>query len=253
MELCSRPSLLPNEFKRFQKLILSKKVNINCVNAEGETPLLLLCRLNSSDNLNVYLKTLFKRFNIQINYRNREGWSALIAVCFSYRNKNLIKVVNLLLKQGIDHNTLTKHGWNALHALLCGANLGECNVTDVVRSLLSAGIDINKGINDMNALMLWSSCNHGHPEFIPVIRLLLEGGINLNSKNQQGQNALLIICKLYNGSGLLEIVHLLIEKGIQADVRDKEDRNALEIVSNRVLSHHPNIIQLLRSAMAKNN
>ena len=255
LDLCSRSSLHQDQFNRFAKLAMDKAVNINCLNESLYTPLLLVCRRNKSDTLIDCINTLLKRHSVDVSYQVKDGiqkgLNALIAVCISYQNQDLVRIIRLLLERGVDIDAIESEShWNALFAVCCVSRFGMNNVAQVVQVLLDAGADVNTEVKDgSNCLIAWTRHNHGHPDFIPVLRLLIQRGIDLSCTDDQNRNALLIICELYNGPRLLDIVRLLVESHIDVHVRDESDRNVIDILENRGFQADSDIINFLKEAM----
>ena len=248
---CKRFSLTTDEFKRFEELVLDKEVDPNCVDEDGRTPVLLLCRHNKTDKLHIYLKTLLKRYSVDLNYQDSDGWNALISACFFYHNPNLVHVVRLLLQRGMDRKAVTSKGSNALLAICCIYSSDIINVVEVITALLDGGIDIHlKGKNSWNALIGWCKRNLRGNYFLPVAELLINRGIDINSKDENEQNALFLVCNEHkNGLLMLKIIRLFIEKGIDVRHRDKENRDVLEILDKRPISFDSRIMDLIRSDM----
>ena len=234
VDLCSHFFIPPADLTRFGELVMDKAVNVNCVNVNLYSPLLLLCSHNKSDTL-ICIQTLLKRHSVDVSFQGPKHYNALIAICSSYNGQHLVEIVQLLLQRGIEIDAIESEShWNALFALCYVSRFGVTDVAQVVQVLLDAGADVNTKVKDgSNCLIAWSHHNHGHPDFIPVLRLLIQHGIDLSCTDDQNRNALLIICELYNGPGLLEIVRLLVKNHIDVHLRDKSGRSVIEILENR--------------------
>ena len=248
--MCCWFSFTEQQLKRFGELILDKEVDLNCVDNNNRSPLILLCRHLKSERLAEFLSSLFNRCSIDPNIKDNDQWNALISACYYYHNQHLIEVVRLLLARGIDVKAITSRGSNALYALCC-IHCGDVpNVTEVIRSLLDAGVEIN---GEKSVLFAWCVNNIRTPNFIPVVRLLIERGIDLERKDERGRNCLMLICDQHkNGNGLLNIVRLLIENHVNVDARDNEGLNVVEILNNRPIVIDPEVIQLLKGVMSNN-
>lgn len=248
MQLCCFFSLDKIQSKRFEELAIDKEVDLNCVDNHHRTPLILLCRFSKSERLPELISILLNRHSIDLNIQDNDQWNALISVCFYYHNQHLVEVVRLLLARGINGKAVTKRGSNALYALCCIHCGDVSNVTEVIRTLLDGGIEIN---GQKSTLLAWCLNNIRTPDFIPVVRLLVERGIQLDHKDERGRNALLLICDQFkNGSGLLELVRLLVENHIDVNSRDNNGFSVLEILNNRPIEIDSEIIHLLKSVMS---
>ena len=102
--LCALPILHRDQFNRLQDLAMDKAVDVNCINENFYTPLILLLRRNKSETLIDCIQTLLKRHSVDVNYQVKDGihkgLNALIAVCTFYENKGLVEIVRLLLQRG---------------------------------------------------------------------------------------------------------------------------------------------------------
>jgi len=247
LELCSRFSFNPDEFKRFEELTMDFEVNVNCFDSNRRSPIILLTRHCKSERLVEYIETLLRRHCTDLTWQDCDGWDALISACYFYHNQHLVRVVRLLLSHGIDGKAVTRRGSNALFAL-CTVHTGEVpNVTDVVRALLDGGVEIN---GEKSALLAWCRHNVRVQHFLPVVSLMIERGIDLSCKDENNRNALLLICSQHpNGLGLLKVVRLLVDKKIDIPCRDNDGLNVLEILSKRTVKIDDPIIQLLKIAM----
>lgn len=109
-----------------------------------------------------------------------------------------------LLSAGVDINTLTPLGQNALF---------ECKYPELMKEIISAGINVNQtDMLEKNALF-YTPC----PETLSV---LTENGIDINQTDIMGRNAL-----FYTRDA--ESVRLLVKNGIHINHTDHEGKNAL--------------------------
>ena len=101
--------------------------DVNGVDSEGNTPLLLLCQHNKSESLYRCMEILLTSPNtenenksaVNVNHQNKNGFNALLYLCKSSQHEKLKEVIQLLIKHGIDLNqTDTQRGMSALQ-LLC--------------------------------------------------------------------------------------------------------------------------------------
>ena len=132
-----------------------------------------------------------------INFQNRNGWTALIRATA----KGYTKIVRLLLEKRADPNIQNRDGTTALMM----ATLDE--EPEIVRLLLEKGADPNiqsrnRFLYDFGDTALIFATLEGETE---TVRLLLENGANPNIKNYDGDTALGLALR----NGYTDIVELL--------------------------------------------
>ncbi len=84
-------------------------LNYNCVNEHGLTPLLQLA--TDSAYIQLISIELVQRLieNVDVNTKDKKGQNALHLFSANYKNDNLIEIVELLVKKGVDVNAKDKH------------------------------------------------------------------------------------------------------------------------------------------------
>ncbi len=90
------------------KLLLQEKVNPNCTDSKGETPLMeaLTAYENKEEMINLLLDN-----GADINFTNENGWTALMkSLCYGNANPAISK---LLLERGADYTYVNKDGKSA--------------------------------------------------------------------------------------------------------------------------------------------
>lgn len=141
MALCSRPHLDQASIDRFNALILDATVNLNCIE-DGQTPLLMICKNNQSENLYEHVQSLLKTERIDINAQGRDQSNTLATVCKYYGGKKLLEIVQLLLRQGIDASHTNSYGLNALFALTSNrSDALDPRLYEIVKALVDGGLD----------------------------------------------------------------------------------------------------------------
>lgn len=96
-----------------------------------------------------------------------------------------------------------------------------CNSAELIKSLVSLGVDPNSGSKAMSALELAVTDN-----YLESAKTLLEAGANPNIKNQEGNTP--IFYAVANGTFLM--IKMLVEKGADVNLRDNENIPLLEVV-----------------------
>uniref|UniRef100_A0A1X7T6E9 Uncharacterized protein n=1 Tax=Amphimedon queenslandica TaxID=400682 RepID=A0A1X7T6E9_AMPQE len=137
---------------------------------------------------------LLLQLQINIDYRNEGGMTALMIACYNIHHQ----VVELLLKGGADVNIQDNNGWTAL--MIASTN-GHFQIVELL--LKSADVNI-QNTDGVTVLMLVSQCGH-----YQVLELLLENGADdVNIQNNNGWTALMIASQ----NGHHQVVELLLKK-----------------------------------------
>ena len=103
MVLCSLSELNETDKNRFRILVTDLDVNLNYVDAStGRTPLLLLCYSNQSADLLELITFLLRGDRVDINTEDRDGLNALLTVCFWYRGRHLLDIVQLMIRFNVE-------------------------------------------------------------------------------------------------------------------------------------------------------
>jgi ankyrin repeat protein len=177
--------------------LIEKQVHLNIPSKQGETPLILTCKLGYYN----LFQQICSRGSADLELENESGHTALTLA--SKMGKE--NYVEYLISHGANIHHTTHTGANSL---IYAANNGHYKC---VKLLLKAGININD-IDEKNgstALIYAARYNHKR-----VIRLLLkEADIDVNIADKDGFTALLYASK----NGHKWIVHKLLHNGADKD------------------------------------
>ena len=130
---------------------------INIVDENGHSPLLLLCRNNRSKSLLRCIQTITsKNLNnrrgddtvtepriteTDVNYQDRDGFNALHYTCMNYQEDDLLDIIKLLVSCGIDPNkTNREFDQNPLQLLLKHSK--ERDLFGIVLFMVEMGVDL---------------------------------------------------------------------------------------------------------------
>lgn len=169
-------------------------LDINCTNAEGSTPLVLVCRdlatfqelasagvLRSYDPLGVIRVLLDHGILIHrdVNHQDRQGRTALHYASHTCC-EHTAAVISLLLQNEAKVDIKDKHGFSPLHFA------SQAGSVDAIQLLLDAGADPSaSGLGGIAPLHLAASAGK-----IAAVRLLLERGADVLSFAQDGKSPL---------------------------------------------------------------
>jgi len=148
--------------------LLQQNVDIDLVNPEGYTPLMVAAKTNNFPLANLLLEK-----GANVNIRNKYRETAIMLA--SYHGQT--DMVKLLHSHGAD---IHHAGWNPL---LYAATNGHMAT---MRWLLDEKADVNApSDNGTTPLMMAVRGNH-----VDAVQLLLSRGADMRRKNEQGENAL---------------------------------------------------------------
>ncbi|MDJ0590405.1 MAG: ankyrin repeat domain-containing protein [Pleurocapsa sp. MO_226.B13] len=139
-----------------------------------------------------------------------------------------------LQKKGYSAENLDEPRDNGATALIVASREGAINV---VRDLLSSGVDINLTNNDGNNA-LWFACFKNN---LPLMGLLINAGIEIDNQNENGVTVLMYAAS----SGKIDAVRLLLTVGANPNLRNLDDFRAIEFSST------VEILKILRQASSQ--
>ena len=192
------------------EFLISKEADLNVVNADGKTPLMIAASKRSEEILRMLLEN-----GAEIDKRNdrnsdRYKWTALMyAVNIGYS-----KGVKILIENGADVNKKDNDGWTAL--MLAASS----NDKEMVKHLVAhPKIEINNQDLKGKTALIYAAENNE----IEVIKLLLEKGAEVNISDKTGRTALIYTVRI----GSSEIAELLINNGADINKVDSYKLTAL--------------------------
>jgi ankyrin repeat protein len=116
--------------------------------------------------------------NIDINYKDKYGYSYLNRVCsnivYEEYNKN-IAVISLFLMFGADVNSVSYYGWSPLLCVCYYTNEPNDRTVDIIELLLISGANVNQciNVNRLNCINILLCYNHINEYTENVIDLFL--------------------------------------------------------------------------------
>jgi len=157
------------------------------------------------------------------------------------KEKDSIKMMNLLIENGININF---QGAQGNTALMYASGWGVVTKSTArTKLLLEKGAKVNlQNKKGETALML--ACYRG---YVDMAELLLENGANIELKDNDGRTALMtasaaVIDLKDNNSDFPKLVKLLLDKGANINAKDKKKSTALSLA---IKHGHKKIISLL--------
>ena len=171
---------------------------------------------------------LFLAAGMNVNAKNSEGLTALMAACVDGHRD----IVAILFGKGSDVNATSALGETAL---MVAAARGH---DDIVRLLLDHNAD-PKACSDKGVPPLSYAAGGGHTK---AMSLLVDKGALVNAQSEQGTTALMWAAK----SGRTDAVKFLIDHGAALETKDNDGHVAMDWAGD-----HTRVRSLLRTAGAK--
>ena len=203
MLVCRNPNR--NSSLEIAKLLIENGPNVNLQDKYGFTALMLYC-INGSNDL---VKLLIEN-GANVNLKNTDGWTALMCLMVLNNKKNLLELIELLILNGTDINSVDEYGNNSLMIFCQELNVDKC--------------DVDLSLN--------------------IVKLLINNNINIDLKNNYGYTAISFCCEKPINKIYLDIIKLLLDNGADINITDNRDRTYLDIVCENLDNEYS--IQILK-------
>ena len=172
-------------------------------------------------------KAYLKQKKLDINFKNNEGWTALMIACRNSNSTSSLETVKVLIEEGSDLNLQNNYGLTAL--MLACYNSNKNSSLETVKTLIKAGSDLNlQNKNGFSALMLASRYSNTESS-LKTVEALIKAGSDLDLQNKNGWTALMMASRYSNNDSSLETVEALINAGSDLDLQNKEGLTAFEL------------------------
>ena len=143
-----------------------KKINFDEIDNSKNRELLLISKKGDKEKL----YELLSQKQIDINFQNENGWSALHFAC----DEGNLKIVEILIKYNIDLNLKTNEKKTALHISVFRGYF------DITKILIENGAKINIRDNELN-LPIHICASEGHDELLCFILEKTSAGIKIKN------------------------------------------------------------------------
>uniref|UniRef100_A0ABD2VX15 Uncharacterized protein n=1 Tax=Trichogramma kaykai TaxID=54128 RepID=A0ABD2VX15_9HYME len=247
-KLGNTPLLLAlcNNHKEVAELLLRKGANPNLANAEGLTPLHVICKgFQNDDKLEKLFEICEERNQlVQVDVQDNLGNTPLhLTVCYGKH-----WAAELLLRKGANPNLADVEGYTPLHVICKRDDLDYYKNVDLAELIFSK---INKKkhrlvrVNAQDKLghtPLYLALDNGYEK---LSEFLLRKGANPNIANEDGSTPLHIICKKDNDDDLVDAFFEISDEKhqlVRIDARDNLGRTPLQWAVARFL---PNTVEVL--------
>jgi beta-lactamase regulating signal transducer with metallopeptidase domain/ankyrin repeat protein len=199
------------------KALIEKGADINTLNENGSTSLMLAISLGDLE----MVKMLLER-GADVNVENKDGNSAIIVAA---RSKFPEQIIPMLLAKGADANARNLNRQTALIEIL-KTDQDPVVLEKIVKLLLQRGADANV-VSSINETALIIAAEQREPA-IKVISILLEKGAAVNLANQTGLTPLMVAASRNN----TPLMKLLLEKGANVHSKAYGGDSAYHYLSN---------------------
>ena len=196
----------------FARLLLMHNANPDLKNANGDTPLMIACKMGKEN----FIKLLIK-FNSNTNEKNNFGETALHMALL---NGN-IEIIKLLVNEKTNLALLTDSNRSLAHYAVKSGKI----------SILKYIIErTNSSINEIDGLgntLLHYACQINN---FDIVEFLVNMGACVHIRNKQGETPLFLAVRY----STLNIVDYLIQEGAIVDIKNMFDETVLDVASDDV-------------------
>ncbi|CAB0033084.1 unnamed protein product [Trichogramma brassicae] len=232
------------------ELLLRKGANPNLANADGLTPLHIICK-NYSEKIDL-VDMLFELSNekyhpLQVDALDKLSNTPLHLAAYQCR-RNLIE---LLLRKGADPNLVDAKGQTSLH-IICERNDYDEDLVEILFQLskelnrpLQLDVQDELGNTPLHlALQFFSRARVNVQKM--TVKLLLRKGASPNCPNKDGSYPLHCICRRYDDDGLVEIFFRVCDEKHQlVDTDVRENVSGMTPLHWAVQGGHKNVTRYL--------
>lgn len=183
----------------------SAEINPNEVNDKGETAIALAAQQEKSKSLDALLK--FK--NIDLNFTDARGETALLAAMRLNRDLNVQK----LLDKGADVNKASARKRTPIFIAI------DKDRADWVETLIEKGANVNAEDDEGFTPLIEAAVVENNP----IAETLLQKGANVNAQAQNGGTPLIYA----SSTGNAPLVEIFLKAGADKNAKDKDGKNAL--------------------------
>jgi len=185
--LCSLANPTEKQIQKIAEIVAEDSIGlVNMVNENGFSPLILMCQNNCGDKLIRCIQTLLttprrqdstnERLRLDVNYQDRNGYSALHYVCKFYQGDDFLEIFEILNQHGIDVNLAEKEwGDNALQLLAFADKQHSTGIVDIVQAFIQNGINLNhknsSGYNFIHNLCKYYA--HANLKDVPLQKIIM--------------------------------------------------------------------------------
>lgn len=193
----------------FARLLLMHKANPDIKNSNGDTPLMLACKMGKEN----FIKLLIK-FNANADEKNNFGETALHMALL---NGN-IDIIKVLINEKTSLDLLTESNRSITHYAV---KSGKISVLKFIIEKTNSSVNETDGLGNT---LLHYACQINNFE---IVEYLISLGASVHIRNKQGETPLFIAVRY----STLNIIDFLIQEGAIADIQNIFDETVLDVCS----------------------
>lgn len=195
------------DFIKMFKILIQHKPNVNIVDRNGLTPLMIACQTKQRP----LIKLILDVPNLDVNIIDHNGLNAFMYSCI-----NGLEEVALILSNQTNLDHLSQTNWTPL-MFACHYKLPF-----VAKKIIASGQSLPNHVDQHGWSALMMACKYKLSEI--AIRLVNTSGVDVNIVNDNGWTALMFASR----NGLQNVVTELLKKtNIKIDITNKKGETAL--------------------------
>ncbi|KAJ8954490.1 hypothetical protein NQ314_007096 [Rhamnusium bicolor] len=205
------------QFSQYEacKKLIKHGADINAIKRADWTPLMLACTKINGENSFKTVELLLRNGAI-VNYKNKDGWTALHLIS----REGDATILNLLISYGLDIKVKTKNGRTALHIAALHGNIS------IVKVLLNLDLNVNEKDSCGNVPIHEAVLGNN----IDVCKLLIESNANIFIRNNSDYS-LIHLAASEGHIGIIEFI--LNELKCEVNETNKNGLNALHCAARK--------------------
>jgi ankyrin repeat protein len=131
-----------------------------------------------------------------------------------------IELVKELLSKGVNINTSINGNTSLMMAIAnYNVEIANDNNIEIVKYLLSQGADVNRKSSDGSTALM----NASYWGNVEIVQLLVNSGANVNERDSEGMTALMVAAR----RDIVDVVTCLLKNGSDVNTRDNNNATAL--------------------------